>query len=98
MKKSLALMCAALLAGCLVTETRKIEMKRQPGDIWWRDSTAAVVTSGCRTARPQSDEEYFEENSFLWPEDWNQRHPQPAKKEAPSGQLEPEAAPQGDLY
>lgn len=94
MKKTLLLALTVALAGCLVTETRKVETKgRKAGDLWWRDpqygSSAAVVSSsaGCCP----SDEEYFQENSFRWPDDWKQRHPQ-----APTPQ--PEADPAGKLY
>lgn len=98
MKKILLLSAALALVGCLVTETRKVEIKgaRKSGDIWWRDpqyaSSAAVISSGCVTAAPEaSDEEYFEENSFRWPSDWRERHPQSSP--APT-----EPRPRGEVY
>jgi len=103
MKKILLLSTTLVLVGCLVTETRKVEIKgaRKSGDIWWRDpqyaSSAAVISSGCTTVAPKSsdeeyfDEEYFDENSFRWPGDWRERHPQPIP--APT-----EPRPRGEVY
>ena len=103
MKKILLSITTLLLAGCLVTETRKVETRgRKPGDLWWRDpqyasdaSEAAVVSSGCcpTTAQPLSDEEYFEENSFRWPGDWQERHP--PTPQTPSTPQEAPAQPEG---
>lgn len=100
--RKLTLVGLLFLAGCLQTTTHKIPMKRQPGDIWWRDNTAVVRSdSTAAIATPsQCDDQYFEDKTVRWPDDWQQRHPQPPRQK-PSGQLSPPDSPdspEGQLY
>jgi len=92
MKKLLLFGATLTLIGCLATETRN-PMHRRAGTAGV--SSAAVNSSSCAaTTSPsvnQSDEDYFQEKSFRWPDDWQQRHPQ-----SPSPQ--PAPAPHGELY
>lgn len=94
MKKLFLFSATLALVGCLNTQTRN--PMHQPSNA----SSAAVVSSGsaprsgsARTDSGQSDEEYFQENSFRWPDDWQQRHSQP-----PAPEPQPSEPPHGELY
>jgi len=77
------------LGGCLVTQTRKIEIHTdRSGD------PAAVISSDRCVQKNVSDEEYFRDGGTVrWPDGWKQRHPQKAAPQPGSGKSH-----EGELY